>query len=214
MMSKVKYRLIKKEDYKSISKLIEEAFHLSDLISDKSLLTIFTKKYLYDCLSEATYIEVAELNNQVVGVIMGKADSKYSYLKHSNYYAQVMMQQFKIFLHPSKKELSSYNDLLTIYDEFYEKHKEKFDGVLTLFAVNETCRGYGIGKQLLKDLMSYLEESQVKRIYLFTDSTCNYGFYEYHDFNRLEEKPITFNTSDQPKTMSVYFYERLLTSYS
>lgn len=145
---------------------------------------------------------------------MGKADSKYSYLKHSNYYAQVMMQQFKIFLHPSKKELSSYNDLLTIYDEFYEKHKEKFDGVLTLFAVNETCRGYGIGKQLLKDLMSYLEESQVKRIYLFTDSTCNYGFYEYHDFNRLEEKPITFNTSDKPKTMSVYFYERLLTSCS
>ncbi len=202
-MTEIIYRPIKKSDFGSVSSLIEETFELADFVSDKGLLTTFCKSYLYDCLAEATFIEVAEKDKQVIGVIMGNADSEYSYVEHANYFFQLGIQKVKILLNKNKKELKHYNEMLAVYDKFYQKHKDKFDGVLTLFAVDESYQGHGIGKQLFTDLESYLKEKKVKRIYLFTDDSCNYGFYEYNGFKRLEGSVMSFGE----ERLTIYFYD-------
>lgn len=77
-----------------------------------------------------------------------------------------------------------------IYNIFPKKHRGEFDGVLTLFAVDEELRGLGVGKSLLKGLLDYLRKHNTKCIYLYTDSTCNYGFYEQNGFERIEQQNI------------------------
>ena len=93
-----------------------------------------------------------------------------------------------------------------IYHNFSRKHKGEFDGVLTLFAVNENCRGLGVGKTLLAGLLEYLKKQDVKHIYLYTDTTCNYGFYEYQGFERLEEQSIVLTKDGHSFDMDVFLY--------
>nr|WP_246566699.1 GNAT family N-acetyltransferase [Tissierella simiarum] len=76
---------------------------------------------------------------------------------------------------------------------------------LTLFAVIEECRGLGVGKTLISYLDEYLKEHNTHNIYLYTDSACNYGFYDNHGFVQLGEE----NCKSPVKTSQAhlkYFY--------
>lgn len=78
--------------------------------------------------------------------------------------------------------------------------------MLTLFAVDENCRGFGVGKALLSGFLKYLKEQEVRHIYLYTDTTCNYGFYEHQDFKRLEEQTLKLTRNGETFQMDVFLY--------
>lgn len=180
-MEQIIYRNLKKQDYNAVADLLSHAFGLHRYVSDKQLLWIFKQQYLYSCLSEATFSRVAEQNGKIVGVIMGNAQSDYHILPHIGFALRFLLYSLKMKIYGRKisDSISGYHELHRIYREFSQRHKGEFDGVLTLFAVHSECRGKGVGKKLLSDLDAYWKEHQVKSIYLYTDTTCNYGFYEH-----------------------------------
>ena len=74
---------------------------------------------------------------------------------------------------------------------------------LVFFAVQEDQRGTGIGKNLLNGVLNYMQCEKINRFYLYTDSSCNYGFYESQGFKRKGEK----NYSLSPyKTEAMRFF--------
>ena len=159
-------------------------------------------------MSEATYTQVAEQNGKVVGVIMGNAKSDYKFLSHLKYAFCTVQHSIKLkhYGRKFKSGIDDYKRLHKIYRSFSGKHKGEFDGVLTLFAANENCRGLGVGKMLLAGLLEYLKQQKINRIYLYTDTTCNYGFYERHGFERLEEQSLSLTIDGQPFDMNVFLY--------
>lgn len=202
------YRTMEKKDYPEIGEILNQAFGLFRYVSDERTLKAFRLQYVYSCLSEATYTCVAEQNGKVVGVIMGKAEKDYSLLAHLPYIIKTITYGFKMMCYGKKCKngIADYRNILEIYQDFSRKHKGEFDGVLTLFAVNEECRGLGVGKELLSRLFDYLQKQNVGRIYLYTDTTCSYEFYEHKGFERLEEKQLTVTREEKPFRMNVFLY--------
>lgn len=209
-MAEILYRPIEEKDYVAVGEILNQAFGLFRYVSDSKTLESFKLKYVYGCLSEATYTCVAEQNGKVVGVIMGKSDKDYHFFHHLPYALKAIQYSMKMKRlakgENAKAGIRAYQELHKIYHSFSEKHRGEFDGVLTLFAVDENCRGYGVGKTLLSGLFEYLKKQEVKRIYLYTDTTCNYGFYEHKGFERLEEHPLSLARDGKPFQMNVFLY--------
>lgn len=207
-MSELLFRTIKKEDCAEVGEILNKAFFLHTYVSDSKTLEAFKLQYVYGCLCEATYASVCELDGKVVGVIMAKANADYKIGKHLKFMLPTVWQGVKMAYHGrrDKTGIRGFNNLHKIYHEFSAKHKGEFDGSLTLFALNEECRGHGVGKTLLNGALSYLKMYNVSNIYLYTDTTCNYGFYEHMGFERLEEKPLKLTKNGKPFTMDVFLY--------
>lgn len=74
-MNKVIYRELVKEDYKEVKNLICEAFGFSNFIKDKNILDIVTHFYLQECVSDSSFSKIAEMDNKVIGIILGKEKS-------------------------------------------------------------------------------------------------------------------------------------------
>lgn len=208
-MENIKYRKIEKRDYLAVGEILNQSFGLFHYVSDKKTLGCFKLQYVYSCLAEATYTCVAEKDNKIVGVIMENAKTDYSVFKHILYLWKTIKYSLKMKYYSKKSNTRTddYDKIHKIYHQFSKKHKGEFDGVLTLFAVDESCRGAGVGKTLLFGLLKYLEAKETKRIYLYTDTTCNYGFYEHMGFKRLEEEEITLKRDGKMFKMKVFLYD-------
>ena len=74
--------------------------------------------------------------------------------------------------------------------------------------MDESTRGTGIGKMLFAKALDYLEQEGVKTLYLFTDSSCTYQFYEKRGMQRLGEKMVEFSPhTDYRLNMFIYGLE-------
>lgn len=56
---------------------------------------------------------------------------------------------------------------------------------LRLFMVSESARGKRVGTQLLNAAQESMKNSGAKLYYLYTDSTCDFGYYDAHGFERV-----------------------------
>lgn len=86
-------------------------------------------------------------------------------------------------------------------------HRNQYDGVLTLFIVDKKFQGLDIGKELLSGVQNYWNVKGTNSSYLYTDDTCNYGFYEHMRFTRVNEKKIDILRNGDKTKMDVYLYE-------
>lgn len=204
----VTYREMQKKDGDAVKKLINQSFALHSYVSDPGVLKSFLDLYLQSCLAQQTYCCVAEQDGQIIGVIMGQAKTDYRVLTHlrptlaTAYHGLAM--QLKAALHGERN--TENKEMHRIYDALLAHSGQQFDGVLTLFAISSASRGLGIGKELLRCLTAYLSAHGTRRIYLHTDSTCNYGFYEHQGLTRLGEQSMCMTRSGKPFDMDIYLY--------
>ena len=105
-----------------------------------------------------------------------------------------------------KDRLADSKKINETYDYFLENSKEEYDGVLSLFIVSEEVRGCGIGKELIRKFKSYLNNEGVEKIYLFTDSFCNYEFYDHLGFKRKNKKIINYLRNNKRNNLDIYLY--------
>ena len=212
MGKNIVYRNIHRKDYEIVEDMIVKTFNLHKYITNKKSLVNIKKHYIYSCLVEATYINIAEDNGKIVGIIMGNSKNDYDISKHINFMIKSLKYSLRIKFSRKndKKELTGYQNLQNIYKKMLEKHKNEFDGVLTLFIVDEEYRGLGIGYKLLKDLLLYLKNKKTKKIYLYTDTTCNYKFYEKQGFNCIEKDKLSILKENKNFIMDIFLYEHFL----
>lgn len=205
---KVIYREIKKADYAAIKNIINESFGLYRYVNDKNVLKSGLDIYLQSCLAEQTFTCVAEADGKVVGVIMGQSKCDYRKLPHLKYIISLVYHNilFNVKAFFAKTDVSDLNLMHQIYDDQLKKSEQTFDGVLTLFAVSAECRGLGVGRTLLHMLLDYQRTHHVKNVYLHTDSSCNYGFYDVHGFTRLSTARAQLTRSGKNTIMEVYLY--------
>lgn len=70
----------------------------------------------------------------------------------------------------------------------YDQHRSHTEAEVVLFIVDESVRGQGVGKSLWLAMLDLLDQAGVKRYFLYTDTDCNYMFYEYRGMLRIEER--------------------------
>ena len=79
---------------------------------------------------------------------------------------------------------------------------------LTIWQGDEVQRrGKGVGKQLYQRFLQYLKKEHLDSFYLYTDTSCNYGFYEHQGMVRRCEKEHIFTVNQQRSKMTFFIYD-------
>lgn len=209
-MNEITYRPLAKQDHPVIESLISDSFYLDRYISEPRVLELWKHAYLHGCLAEQTFTRVAERGGMPVGVIMCNAKGRYRLLSHLPFLGAALCHHLRMSAASRRYGCSteSFYQIHHIYQELTEARAQRYDGVLTLFAVDQACRGTGIGRELLRQAEAYLNGCGVQRIYLYTDSTCNTAFYDRHGFSRVETRQMLVECNAEKSEMSVYLYEK------
>jgi len=82
-----------------------------------------------------------------------------------------------------------------------------YDGTLDFLILGKEAQGLGIGKNLWLALKAYFLETGAKAIYLYSDTDCNFGFYESQGFRRKREMETTFVFEGTPYVTNQFLYE-------
>lgn len=208
-MSGVIYRKLLKKDFNTIKNLIGEAFGFNQFIKDKIFLDSVLTSYLQNCILESSFSKVAEKDNKVIGIILGKANEDNSKLIEDSSPLTTNTNEIQSIIEV-KENKTVINELLKIkntYNEIIDGRKNAFQGCIQLFIVSKESRGLGIGKVLVTHLFNYMKSMNIQSIYLYTDTRCNYGFYDNQNFKRLNEKEIYFDSLKEKLNVFLYGYE-------
>lgn len=205
-MKNVVYRNLEKKDYNRIKELINNAFGFSEFIKDSNLLESILNIYLQGCLLDSSFSKVAVKDNVIIGIILGNAKNDKKHLrKLSNILSWVSSGTKLAFSNKENKNaIKEFSKVSQTYKEIIQGKEDDFQGCIQLFIVSEESRGLGVGKTLIKYLSNYMIDMKVNNIYLYTDTRCNYGFYDSQNFNRLNEKEIYFDTI--PSSLNIFLY--------
>lgn len=207
-MNNIIYREIEKCDYETVKTLISEAFDFKNMIDNVDVLDKSLNIYLRSCLSATTFTSVAVKNGKVIGLILGSSKNKntlFNLLKHNIALTfNVLSLLFKS--KEDRKSLKDYKKILKSYDDLMKNRKNDFQGCIELFIVSKECQGLGVGKKLVSNLMKYMKENSVSNLYLYSDSNCNYGFYDSQGFNKIDSRTVGLLNSSNSTILNVYLY--------
>ncbi|AIY83130.1 acetyltransferase domain protein [Clostridium baratii str. Sullivan] len=208
-MSKIIYRELTKKDCNTIKNLIGEAFGFNEFIKDKIFLDSVLTSYLQDCILESSFSKVAEKDNKVIGIILGKANKDNTkLLKECSPLINDPTELESIMeIKENKSIISEFLKIKDTYTEIIKGRKDDFQGCIQLFIVSKESRGLGIGKTLISHLFNYMRSMNVQSIYLYTDTRCNYKFYDSQNFKRLNEKEVYFNSLKEKLNVFLYGYK-------
>lgn len=208
-MNKVIYRDIIKSDYETIKELIGEAFGFSGFIKDKQLLDIVLSGYLQECILDTSFSKVAIKDEKVIGFILGSAKNDKNRVSNINEPLTFDNNSIESIMSTEENQIlfKEFSKITDAYKDLIKDKEDMFQGCIQLFVVSKESRGLGVGKTLVKYLSDYMKSMDVDSLYLFTDSRCNYGFYDSQNFNKLDEKEIYFNYVDSKLNVFLYGYK-------
>lgn len=207
-MEKVMYRELIKEDYNRIKELICDAFGFNEFIKDPSVLDSILTVYLQGCIFDSSFSRVAVKNGQVIGIILGKANSDNRNISklHNTFTYLTNIIKLALCRKESKKLIKEFSKVTNTYKDIIRGKEDSFQGCIQLFIVSKESRGLGVGKSLVSSLFEYMNHMNVNALYLYTDTRCNYGFYESQRFKRINEQEIHFDAMDASLNIFLYSY--------
>lgn len=208
-MNNVIYRDLEEKDYNRIKELINEAFGFSDFIKDDKVLEPLLNIYMQNCIMDSSFSQVAVKDNLVVGIILGDFKNDKKKLKNFKNTLSLIYNYFKLIFSSkeSKKALKEFSKISNAYKELLDGREAIFQGCIQLFIVCKEYRGLGLGKSLVNNLFKYMMNLNTSKIYLFTDSRCNFKFYDSQNFKRLDSKEVYINKLKNNLNIFLYEYQ-------
>lgn len=201
----IKFREFRKEDQKYLEDIVRKTWNYDKFCSPK-IAKKMAKTYLLNCLANQTYTKVAIINNKPVGIIMGKKIKDFKCPLKLR--LKQILANISIFLSKESRKVIKIFDNVTKIDDILLKNTQKsYDGEVALFVMDSDYRGKGIGGSLYSFLLDYMKEINAKEFFLFTDTSCNYKFYEHKGMKRREEMKHTYNVAGQKADMTFFLYD-------
>lgn len=208
-MDNLTYRELTKKDHERVKELICDAFGFGEFTEDKKFLDSILNIYLHSCILDSSFSKVAVKDNKVIGVILGSANKDKNRLPKSRSILVAASSFFKIMIasKENKKLFKAFIKIQDVYKEIIQGKQDSFQGCIQLFIVSEESRGLGVGKTLINYLSNYMQSLEVASMYLYTDTRCNYGFYDSQNFKRLNEREIYFDSIQEKLKIFLYGYD-------
>ena len=183
---KIIYRPFDKRDYKDLEEIIRKTWNYDRFCGPKTAQAM-ARLYLASCLSSQDFTCVAERDGRAVGVIMGKNEEKH-HPKLGYRLRQLRATVSMLSRKDGRRTAKMFGGIDKLDRSLLENCGRKFKGELAFFAVAQNQRGTGIGKELFSRFSRFMKDEGIRSFYLFTDSTCNYGFYEHQGMKRIGKK--------------------------
>lgn len=205
MKAEVNLRAFQKEDTEAIEEIIREAWHYDELCGPKMARKL-AHLYLSSCLANQTYTRVAEIDGKPTGIIMAK-----NIEEHRTPFRCKMRQLGAILSviisRKGRKATRIFGGVDDIDKVLLSEAQIPYQGEVAFFAVSSAVRGKGVGKMLYRKMLDYMRAHSIDRFFLFTDTSCNYGFYEHLGMQRRGEKEKTFEIDGKEAKMRFFLYD-------
>ena len=207
-MNQVIIRDVEERDFAGIKEIINKTWGFEEIFGTEEGLETALGIYFNQVLYGNSFGKAAILDDKVVGVIFAFANGeipKYRMMMDdSTEYILTLINlqenERKAIYEYMSKLGSAYEELLDGKDDFY-------DGTLDFLIVSEEARGLKIGKRFLDEVETYFKERNAESIYVFTDTMCNFGFYEHMRFSRQNKKSIEFIFDGKRAALDVFLYD-------
>ena len=208
IMSEIIIREAIPEDIPAIKDTVRDVWDWEEVFESDELLNACIALYFSPVLHEATFGRVAVLDGKVVGVVFASVEGEPPGYKHL---LEDLSPYILTLLQSTDSDRKSIFDYITktsnVYRELISGVEEQYDGTLEFLALSESAQGKGIGKKLWLEAKSYFEEKNASRIYLYSDSECNFEFYDSQGFKKRREREICFDFDGEKEISQQYLYE-------
>lgn len=202
----ITYRSIQPSDHAELGRIIVDTWKFDQFTGGPEGAAHFGQSYLLSCLLRESYTCVALREGRPVGVIVGSDCRKGRKRWHWGAYFRALRHAVPLLFDRSFRkgngEWSGYGETLAVLDRAVGY---PFDAELSLFLVDESCRGLGIGKQLYRNLVEHFAAEGIESFYVHTDTGCNHRFYEAQGLQRLAEAATEFSYAGVEK-VTVFVY--------
>lgn len=205
MTEEIILREYQKSDARYLAEIIRDTWKYGQLCSSKAADKL-AKVYLNSCLANQTFTQVVLIDNIPAGIIMGKNIA--AYRCPLKYRIPQILSILSLYLNKEARNVSRIFQAVTSIDEDLLKESGRsYDGEVAFFAVNSMYRGKGIGKKLFHSLTSYMKEQGLENFFLFTDTSCNYPFYEHQGMQRRCQISRSFEIGSRHSEMTFFLYD-------
>lgn len=205
MSEQIILREYQKADRKALEDVIRVTWNYDKFATPKTA-KLLAKVYLATCLTNQTYSRVAVINQKPAGLILGKDIEKHrcpiSYRIH-----QIIALAQLLITREGRRILKFYKDVDGLDRELLSQCNKEYKGEVALFALNPEHRGKGIGKKLFECFVAYMKSESIETFYLYTDTSCNFGFYEHQGMIRQQQRKQNINMNGQSASMKFYLYD-------
>lgn len=205
MSNKITFRPIFKKDYPQIEDIIRKTWNYDQFCSPKTAKQL-AKIFLLSVLANQTYTQVALIDDKCVGVIMAKNIKEHHcpFIFHFNQFISI----FKLLISKEGRDVTNiFSDVNDIDRQLLQASHKEYQGELAFFAIDESYRGIGLGRKLFLQALDYMKEANIDEFYLYTDTSCNYHFYEHLGMIRRVEKKHSFSIEQTSAAMTFYLYD-------
>lgn len=205
MSEQIILREYQKADREILENVVREAWKYDRFCSQKTAVKM-AKVYLNSCLTNQTFTRVAEIDGEPVGIIMGKDIRKHKCP------LSLRMKWLKsiaeLYISKEGREISKiFAGVQGIDKELLTYCKKDYRGELAFFVISEKYRGKGLGRRLFSSVVDYMKSKDISEFYLFTDTSCNYLFYEHLGLTRRCEKKQMIDVKGQKGDMTFFVYD-------
>ena len=205
MSNSVLLREFQNQDRKALEKIISKTWNYEEFCGPKAAAKL-ARVYLNSCLIQQTFTRVALIDHVPVGIIMGKitAACKCPLPQKVRWLFSIVSL---MLCKEGRKASKLFKNVTQIDQAWLDSTGKTYPGEVAFFAVDETHRGKGVGRQLFQSLLAYMEEEKLHEFYLFTDTSCNYQFYEHQGMKRRGRQDAAYTIKGREVRMSYFLYE-------
>lgn len=202
----ITYRDLEKEDYPRLERIIGETWGFSRRCKDKKVAGLLEKAYWASLLTQENFARVALINGKPVGVVLARREGKGKRNFAMNFRGFFYM--FRLAVNAEgRSNLKIFRELNQQNRRMFKEQGEKFDGELIYLNIMRNKKGKGLGNQLWEDTKNYIKNSGGKNFFFFTDTTCDYKFYEKKGCRRIAASEKILDIGGQRKHLEMYLYK-------
>lgn len=202
----IEYRDFRLEDDAALVRITFDTWDMASLFQSEVLGLRMAREYLHGCLQKATLARVAVRDGTPVGFLLARRKHSPPILLPEEWFKPERLEHIDA---SERFAIEKYRAILDQYTKECEallhESGQDFDGEIVLFAVRSDLRGNGIGKKLYSHAVGYFQQT---RFFLYTDSGCNYSFYEVQGMKKQAESSIA--SPNGKGRLKIFLYANVL----
>lgn len=185
-MKEVQFRNFHKKDIENLAKLAVDAWPIVSSLVPVQDIPKLMKAYVQINRIGSTWLEVAMIDDKIVGFLFGRLNKDYTALDRIKSIIPSLWILLKIRLGKYGKlaEPMTFLKQLMATEQKVQFHTPQADGEVMLFVVDSSHRGKGIGRALLNRFLKRARFLNSRLISVYTDPLSNWRFYEKYGFER------------------------------
>jgi GNAT superfamily N-acetyltransferase len=212
MKDSIIFKKYDKSDNEAFERTLENVWNYHEYTDNETIRRLFIKTDVYKSLCESDYKECVYVDGLFAGIVLGKISPIKAMFINGVYYLKFLkyVLLLKVHSNESRHILKNFKVVYKVYKALLKKKQKYVKSELILFMVDPLFQRQGLGKLLVERFEKALIKKSKKNYFLFTDSQCNYEFYETNLYTKVEQESTSESLKNGQRELTIMLYSKHL----